>query len=294
MVFQVSVREVGFNDGTSYPLCNTGIRPSSRSKGSNESTGVSKSNSGRIVGEVCSDRSSPSMEEEMLRTMCVERDGINGVSREEEALRGQINFSELMGGEPNTVPVTSVVGLEKVGSMGSTDLKEFNEEIRIDCAGLIHKDSLGDLGLGSGPMSIADPDLNSMEVELVDIPKEAMGLDVLKDVENCDSPLEKKLTWADKVKLNVGQHALRDNPVVGAFDVVSEGGLFAKCEEFKGRKRNVEGRNGWLRGGEFLAMHCPFSSLALSAASFRCCCCLHCDSLGFFCCVMYCFNCFFA
>ncbi|KAL4386761.1 hypothetical protein GQ457_09G031240 [Hibiscus cannabinus] len=108
--------------------------------------------------------------------------------------------------------------------------------------GLIHKDSLGELGLGSGPMSIADPDLNNMEVELANIPKEAMGLVVLKDVENCDSPLEKKLTWADKVKLNVGQNALRDNPVVGAFDVVSEGGLFAKCEEFKVRKRKGKGR----------------------------------------------------
>ncbi|KAK8689264.1 hypothetical protein V6N13_087986 [Hibiscus sabdariffa] len=242
IVFQVGVKEVGFNDGTSYPLCNTGIRSLSKSEGSDESTGVSKSDSGTRVDVECSDRSRPSMEEEALQTMCTERNGINGVSRDEEALMGQINLSELMGGEPNTLPVTSIEGLEKAGSRGSVDLRGINEEIGEDCVGLIHKDSIGELGLGSGPMSIVGPVLNRNEGELVNIPKEAMGLDVLKDGGNCDPPLVKNLTWADKVKLNVGQHGLRDNPVVGASDVVLEGGFIAECEEIKGRRRKGKAR----------------------------------------------------
>ncbi|KAK8589114.1 hypothetical protein V6N12_023520 [Hibiscus sabdariffa] len=247
IVFQVGVKEVGFNDGTSYPLCNTGIRSLSKSEGSDESTGVSKSDSGTRVDVECSDRSRPSMEEEALQTMCTERNGINGVSRDEEALMGQINLSELMGGEPNTLPVTSIEGLEKAGSRGSVDLRGINEEIGEDCVGLIHKDSIGELGLGSGPMSIVGPVLNRNEGELVNIPKEAMGLDVLKDGGNCDPPLVKNLTWADKVKLNVGQHGLRDNPVVGASDVVLEGGFIAECEEIKGRRRKGKARKGFIK-----------------------------------------------
>ncbi|KAK9044992.1 hypothetical protein V6N11_058882 [Hibiscus sabdariffa] len=217
-------------------------RSLSRGEGSDELTGVSKSDSERRVDVECSDRSRPSMEEEALQTMCTERNGINGVSRDEEALRGQINLSELMGGEPITLPVTSVEGLEKVGSRGSVDLKGTNEEIGEDCVGLIHKYSIGELGLSYGPMSIVGPDLNRKEGELVNIPKEAMGLDVLKDRGNCDPPLVKNLTWADKVKLNAGQHGLRDNPVVGASDVVLEGGFIAECEEIKGRRRKGKAR----------------------------------------------------
>ncbi|KAK8585592.1 hypothetical protein V6N13_050569 [Hibiscus sabdariffa] len=171
IVFQVSVTEVGFNDGTSYPLCNTGTRSSTTSEGSDESTDVSKSDSGKRVDEECSDQSRPSMEEEAFQSRCKERDSINKVYRDEEALRGQINVSELMGGEPNMLSVMNVEGLEKVGGKGSVDLKEINDD--------------------SG---------------------------------------------------NTEQDGLKDNPVVGASDIVLEGGFVAKCEEFKGRRWKGKGR----------------------------------------------------
>ncbi|KAK8479957.1 hypothetical protein V6N12_010230 [Hibiscus sabdariffa] len=157
IVFQVSVTEVGFNDGTSYPLCNTGTRSSTTSEGSDESTDVSKSDSGKRVDEECSDQSRPSMEEEAFQSRCKERDSINKVYRDEEALRGQINVSELMGGEPNMLSVMNVEGLEKVGGKGSVDLKEINDDSGNVCDGSIQKDSLGELGLGCGHMSMIGP-----------------------------------------------------------------------------------------------------------------------------------------
>ncbi|KAK8987972.1 hypothetical protein V6N11_065576 [Hibiscus sabdariffa] len=152
-----SVTEVGFNDGTSYPLCNTGTRSSTTSEGSDESTDVSKSDSGKRVDEECSDQSRPSMEEEAFQSRCKERDSINKVYRDEEALRGQINVSELMGGEPNMLSVMNVEGLEKVGGKGSVDLKEINDDSGNVCDGSIQKDSLGELGLGCGHMSMIGP-----------------------------------------------------------------------------------------------------------------------------------------
>ncbi|KAL4347478.1 hypothetical protein GQ457_17G001450 [Hibiscus cannabinus] len=132
--------------------------------------------------------------------------------------------------------------LEKGGGRGAVDLKEINEEGGNVCVDSIHEDSGGELGLDYGQLSMVGPELNRKEVDLVDTSKVDLGKEVINDGGNCVSPLVKNLTWVDKVKLNAGQDGLRDSPVVGAFDIVLEGGIVDKCEDFKDRRRKGKGR----------------------------------------------------
>ncbi|KAK8561428.1 hypothetical protein V6N12_048499 [Hibiscus sabdariffa] len=234
IMFQVSVREVGFNDGTSYPLCNNGTKYMSES--SDESTGGSKSDSGKRGDQESSDRSRPSLEEEAFQLRCKERDSINKGYRDEETIMGQNKDSELMGGEPNISSFTSDEGLEKGGDMEAVDLKEINEVNGNVCIDSFQEVSGGELGLDVGHLPMVGPELNRKEVDLVDTTKVELdlGKEVIKDGGFCVSPLVKNLTWADKVKLNAGNDGLRDSPEVGVSDVVLEGGIVEKCEDFKG------------------------------------------------------------
>ncbi|KAK8714198.1 hypothetical protein V6N13_149392 [Hibiscus sabdariffa] len=242
IMFQVSVREVGFNDGTSYPLCNNGTKYMSES--SDESTGGSKSDSGKRGDQESSDRSRPSLEEEAFQLRCKERDSINKGYRDEETIMGQNKDSELMGGEPNISSFTSDEGLEKGGDMEAVDLKEINEVNGNVCIDSFQEVSGGELGLDVGHLPMVGPELNRKEVDLVDTTKVELdlGKEVIKDGGFCVSPLVKNLTWADKVKLNAGNDGLRDSPEVGVSDVVLEGGIVEKCEDFKVRRRKGKGR----------------------------------------------------
>ncbi|KAK8677032.1 hypothetical protein V6N13_142588 [Hibiscus sabdariffa] len=227
-VFQVGIREVGSNDGTSYPLCNTGIRSPRGSEDSDESNDISDVAPKLRVEDECSDRCRPSTEEEAFQTMCTERDAINAVSREEEALRRQINISELMGGEPNVLPVESV-------------------EV---CIALPQKDSNGELGLdlaildGPGTGSLIPKtglEFNSKEGELALGSKEAMGPVAHEVGRNFESPQARILSWADRVKLNAGPLDLRFNYVEGNNDD-SDGNFSVDCEVIKGRKGKGKAR----------------------------------------------------
>ncbi|KAK8633331.1 hypothetical protein V6N13_014177 [Hibiscus sabdariffa] len=75
-VFQIGIKEIGFNDGTSYL----------------------KQKKDKAEVEV--DRSWSGMEEEAQEAMWAGRDFINKGNREKEIPRGQINFSKLMGEVP--------------------------------------------------------------------------------------------------------------------------------------------------------------------------------------------------
>ncbi|KAK8681413.1 hypothetical protein V6N13_053817 [Hibiscus sabdariffa] len=180
--------------------------------------------------------------------MCIERDAINGVSREEEALRRQINFSELMGGEPNVLPVESIEVIEKEDRRGTVDLKGTNENIGE--VALPQKVLNGELGLdpatlggpGTGsPFPKTGPKFNSKEGELALGSKEAVGLAVHEVGRNFESPLAGILSWADRVKLNVGPLDLRLNHVEGNNDD-SDGNFSVDCEVIKGRKRKGKAR----------------------------------------------------
>ncbi|KAK8671395.1 hypothetical protein V6N13_037991 [Hibiscus sabdariffa] len=110
-VFQVSVREVGFHDGTSYPLCNNGNSEMADSEKIDESTSTSKSDMVRSKSENEVDWNRPGMEEEEIQARWVERNCINGDSWDNETSRGHIKFSELVGGLPKDTGALDGVGI---------------------------------------------------------------------------------------------------------------------------------------------------------------------------------------
>ncbi|KAK8564695.1 hypothetical protein V6N12_058278 [Hibiscus sabdariffa] len=68
-VFQVNVKEIGFNDGTTYPLSNNGKDILEESEKSDESTGVSKLSVEERMEVESVDRSRPGMEAEVLQSL---------------------------------------------------------------------------------------------------------------------------------------------------------------------------------------------------------------------------------
>ncbi|KAK9030537.1 hypothetical protein V6N11_031962 [Hibiscus sabdariffa] len=96
-VFQVYAKEIGFNDGTTYPLCNNGKEVL---EVTDESTGVSKSGAEERMDVESVDRNQLGTEVEALQPLWAGRNCINDNAREREAVEEQSN---LMGGEPNAV-----------------------------------------------------------------------------------------------------------------------------------------------------------------------------------------------
>ncbi|KAK9009595.1 hypothetical protein V6N11_036126 [Hibiscus sabdariffa] len=92
-----SVREVGFNDGTSYPLCNNENNAMVESEKTVESTSNSKLDTVSSNEEEKVDRSRSGTEEEMFQAMWIERNCINGDSRDKESSKGKIKLSDLVG-----------------------------------------------------------------------------------------------------------------------------------------------------------------------------------------------------
>ncbi|KAK8668892.1 hypothetical protein V6N13_106338 [Hibiscus sabdariffa] len=103
-VFPVYVRELGFTDGTTYPMCNNrnGV------KGNVENLEESKSNSNVNLGEKIQaaeegDRRNSGTKGEAHEALSAEKEFINGCFRENVLLRVLINESELVGGDPKGV-----------------------------------------------------------------------------------------------------------------------------------------------------------------------------------------------
>ncbi|KAL4290530.1 hypothetical protein GQ457_14G023320 [Hibiscus cannabinus] len=99
-MFPVYVREVGFSDGTSYPLCNNWNKGMGKVEEQEETESNSNSNP-EVKGTAAmdGDRSSSGTEGEALEAMCAEKENINSFSREMEISRALFNESELMGGD---------------------------------------------------------------------------------------------------------------------------------------------------------------------------------------------------
>ncbi|KAK8608395.1 hypothetical protein V6N13_023819 [Hibiscus sabdariffa] len=99
-VFQVGVKEIGFNDGTSYPLCNQWKKEEkSCDESISESTSDLKLDSRQKRHEAVEvDRSCSGTEVEVINVMCAEKDRINCLNREKEDCGDIIMEAELMGG----------------------------------------------------------------------------------------------------------------------------------------------------------------------------------------------------
>ncbi|KAK9032103.1 hypothetical protein V6N11_056386 [Hibiscus sabdariffa] len=106
-----------------------GVTGNKSDLGASESTEESVSNSKFDTGrsdekttEV--DRNRSSTEEEAFQAMWVERDCIDGGTREHESLRGQIKLSELMGEEPK---VTTAIAAKETGVGKTREVEELRE-----------------------------------------------------------------------------------------------------------------------------------------------------------------------
>ncbi|KAK9030816.1 hypothetical protein V6N11_032226 [Hibiscus sabdariffa] len=105
-VFPVYIKELGFTDGTTYPLCNNDNGVKGIVENSEESESNSNVNSGvKIHAAEEGDRSNSSPEGEAHEVLSTEKKFINGCFREKVLPRVLINESELVGGDPKGVSV---------------------------------------------------------------------------------------------------------------------------------------------------------------------------------------------
>ncbi|KAL4342458.1 hypothetical protein GQ457_08G019930 [Hibiscus cannabinus] len=133
-MFPVYVREVGFSDGTSYPLCNNWNKGMGEVEEQEETK--SNSNSNLEVKEsvaVDGDRSSSGTEGEALEAMCAEKENIISFSREMEISRALFIESELMGGVSKGASV--MFGKEETVMDGKEERqpkKQLEDESRVE------------------------------------------------------------------------------------------------------------------------------------------------------------------
>ncbi|KAK8674567.1 hypothetical protein V6N13_032676 [Hibiscus sabdariffa] len=146
-VFQVSVREVGFHDGTSYPLCNNGNNEMADSEKTDESTSTSKPDTVRRKTEDEVDRSRSGTEEE-IQARWVERNCINENSRDKESSRGHIKLMELVGGVPKVPGALDGVGSGAGNSRGVEEPAASIEGNAVPHAGSVNVNLVGDLDIG--------------------------------------------------------------------------------------------------------------------------------------------------
>ncbi|KAK8652711.1 hypothetical protein V6N13_126736 [Hibiscus sabdariffa] len=114
-VFQVGVKEIGFNDGTLYPLCNQRKKKEKSYEKSDESVSESVSDlkldsEKKRLEAVEDDRSCSGTEVEVLNAMCAEKDHIKFLNRENEICGDKIIEAELMGGVSKDQILTAIHG----------------------------------------------------------------------------------------------------------------------------------------------------------------------------------------
>ncbi|KAK8619435.1 hypothetical protein V6N13_133395 [Hibiscus sabdariffa] len=250
-MFQVSVREVGFNDGTSYPLCKNGNNEMVESEKTDESTCNSKSDTVRCNEEEKVDRSRSGTEEEMFQAMWIDRNCINGDSRDKESSRGQIKLSELVGGElKDTLVLDGVESRE--GESREVEEPIESKEGNVVAHAVSVQGKLGeDLDLGSDkgfglearPLgnltSLSGPVSNRVEgvAETNSVVK--LGSKELVGGGANGKNYEQKKSWADKIneKVNSGHFDSRDSIEEDNTEDESGRGFFTELEDIKGKRR---------------------------------------------------------
>ncbi|KAK9007695.1 hypothetical protein V6N11_074615 [Hibiscus sabdariffa] len=115
-----------------------------------ESTSSSKSDMVRSKTEGEVDRSRSGTEEEEIQAMWVERNCINGDSRDKETSRGHIKFLELVGGVPkDTGALDGVESVEGDFREVEEPVKSFERNVAAYHTSPVHEKLDGDLDIGS-------------------------------------------------------------------------------------------------------------------------------------------------
>ncbi|KAK8613636.1 hypothetical protein V6N13_101393 [Hibiscus sabdariffa] len=248
-VFQIGIKEIGFNDGTPYPLCNKWKKVEKVNEKTGESVSESKSETEKKdKAEVEVDRSWSGMEEEAQEAMWAGRDFINEGNREKETSMGQINFSELMGEVPKVETANGRVentadtinGEEKLADQkgGNNDylVGSGNEEMD----GISDQELNNSAGLEAGPRknSVSQSELELSGREGTN-PVDHMGYnEEIFQGSNKQLP-EAKKKWADSLneKLNTGKSWSRLSNGANTSEEELERDFFAELEEKKGKMR---------------------------------------------------------
>ncbi|KAK9001442.1 hypothetical protein V6N11_083225 [Hibiscus sabdariffa] len=241
--------EIGFNDGTPYPLCNKWKKVEKVNEKTEESVSESKAETEKKdKAEVEVDRSWSGMKEEAQEAMLAGRDFINEGNREKETSMGKINFSELMGEVPKVETANGRVentadtinGEEKLADQkgGNNDylVGSGNEEMD----GISDQELNNSAGLEAGPRknSVSQSELELSGREGTN-PVDHMGYDE-EIVQGSNKQLpEAKKKWADSLneKLNTGKSWSRLSNGANTSEEELERDFFAELEEKKGKMR---------------------------------------------------------
>ncbi|KAK8613649.1 hypothetical protein V6N13_101406 [Hibiscus sabdariffa] len=248
-VFQIGIKEIGFNDGTPYPLCNKWKKVEKVNEKTEESVSESKAETEKKdKAEVEVDRSWSGMKEEAQEAMLAGRDFINEGNREKETSMGKINFSELMGEVPKVETANgrlentadTINGEEKLADQkgGNNDylVGSGNEEMD----GISDQELNNSAGLEAGPRknSVSQSELELSGREGTN-PVDHMGYDE-EIVQGSNKQLpEAKKKWADSLneKLNTGKSWSRLSNGANTSEEELERDFFAELEEKKGKMR---------------------------------------------------------
>ncbi|KAK9033837.1 hypothetical protein V6N11_050021 [Hibiscus sabdariffa] len=250
----VQKMEIGFNDGTSYPLCNNWKKVEKVNEKTEESVSESKSKTeNNDKAEVEVDRSWSGMEEEAQEAMWAERDFINEGNREKETSRGQINFSELMGEVPkvetangrvdNTADIIN--GEEKLedqkGGNNVCLAGSGNEEMDWNSDQELNKSAGHEAGRRKNSVSQNGPELSGGEGSN---PVDHMGYDYEIDEGSNKQLPEAKKNWADSLneKLNTGKSWSRLSNGANTFEEELDRDCFAEIEEKKEKRRKKKAK----------------------------------------------------
>ncbi|KAL4324137.1 hypothetical protein GQ457_11G030450 [Hibiscus cannabinus] len=246
-VFQVSVREVGFNDGTSYPLCNKGNNETIESEKTDESTSKSKLDTVRNNEEEKVDRSQSGTEEEVFQAMWIERNCINRKSSRE-----QIKLSELVGGElKDTLALDGVESREgeSRGVGEPTESKEGNVVAHaVSVQGKLGEDS--DIGSDKGCGLEARPLRNFTPLN-GPVSKRVEGVaETNSVVKLCSKELEgggvygqvyeQKKSWADRINEKVNSRHFDSKDSIEEDE--SGRGFLTELEDIKGERRKMRAK----------------------------------------------------
>ncbi|KAK8485374.1 hypothetical protein V6N11_069014 [Hibiscus sabdariffa] len=281
---RITGHEIGFNDGTSYPLCNKWKKVEKVNEKTEESVSESKSkteNNDKVEVEV--NRSWSGMEEEAQEAMWAEKDFINEGNREKETSRGQINFSELMGEVPKVETANGRVdnteniinGEEKLADQkGGNNVclaGSGNEEMDGNSDQELNKSAGHEAGPRKNSVSQSGPELSGGEGSN---PVDHMGYDYEIDEGSIKQLPEAKKNWADSLneKLNTGKSWSRLSNGANTSEEELDRDCFAEIEEKKEKRRKKKAKkrqNTWgvVFAGPFSGReNVPISSCAVKTA----------------------------
>ncbi|KAL4271259.1 hypothetical protein GQ457_13G026050 [Hibiscus cannabinus] len=237
-VFQVGVKEIGFNDGTLYPLCNQRKKTEKSFEKSDESVSESVSDlkldsEKKRLEAVEDDRSCSGTEVEVLNAMCAEKDRIKILNRENEICGDKIIEAELMGGVSKDQNLTAIHGYgdeesnKKVCSLGHDEKLTAGNSVGTQRVISVEK-------VGQEITKADGSDNDSIGVSLSRAgPESKIGVG-FKD--------EFKSSWANMLDetLNSDKGLNLSNHGKALSDGENEKDFFAELEERKGKKKGKE------------------------------------------------------